>query len=110
MDTTGISAALDRIRETQFAHGDLLRDHADLLRQMLAEQARTGAAIRNISRSTSQDKGSSPQETSLESSKLTAKAVLQWVAAVVAVTWVLRGGEPETLLKHLLPLLTSGLP
>ncbi len=102
MDTTGILAALDRIRETQFAHGDLLRDHADLLRRMLAEQVRTGAAIRNISRSTSQDKGSSPQETSLESSKLTAKDAVQWVAAAVIIYGVLKsGGDISLALKAL---------
>ncbi len=92
MDTTGILAALDRIRETQFAHGDLLRDHADLLRQMLAEQARTGTAIRNISRA----KGFSPHGKSPASSptplKLTAKDAVQWAAAAVIIYGVLKGG------------------
>jgi hypothetical protein len=92
MDTTGISAALDRIRETQLAHGELLRDQVGLLNRVMAEQARAGMAIRGISR----DRGSSPPVRSPDSSptpsRLTAKDAVQWVAAAVIIYGVLKGG------------------
>ncbi len=101
MDTTGILIAIDRIRETQISHGELLRDHSEMLRAVMSEQVRTTRGIKSIS----QAKGSLPQDRSPPSSpeplRLSVKDVVQLVTAAVVVLYVLKGGDIGIALKAL---------
>ena len=99
--------SLDRVREAQFEanhalqqQGALLRDLVTLQRQVVTLQQQTAKAITSINRG----KESSRPSKSPPSWQPTGKDVLQWVAAVGMVAWVLRGGDPASLLKVLAAL------
>ncbi len=108
MESPQVLASLDRLRETQIQvhseinrHGELLHDLVDLQRQVVHLQQETARVLMSIRR----DKASSHQDKSLKLSKPIASDVLQWVAAAVMVSWVIRGEDPAVLLKVLAPLL-----
>ena len=95
---------LDRVREAQMQthialqhQGELLHDMVKLQQQVVGLQRETARAVASIKR----DKASSPPSKSQPSWPPTGKDVIQWVAAVVMIAWVLRGGDPASLLKAL---------
>jgi hypothetical protein len=104
MELTRIMMSLDRVREAQMEaqsalqrQGALLHDLVLLNRETVKIQQQTVRMLGSISKA----RASTPPETSPVSSQPTAKDVLQWIAAVGMVTWVIKGGDPAPLLKML---------
>jgi hypothetical protein len=107
MEAARIFHCLDKMRETQIQthsainqHGEQLRDMSAILRDLVHLQA-------EMTRNISLGRASTPPEKSPESSKPTGRDVVQWLAAATMMAWVLRGGDPQTLLKAL-ALLSGG--
>lgn len=107
MDTTRVMLSLDRVREAQLEtqaalhrQGLLLHDLVLLNQETVKIQQQTARMIANISKA----RASTPPAMSPASSQPTAKDALQWVAAVAMVAWVIKGGDPASLLKVLAAL------
>jgi hypothetical protein len=104
MDSPQTLACLDRLRETQLRvqseihlHGELLQEMVALQKEVVRLQQETARAVVSIGR----DKDCTPRDRLQNSSRPIASDVLQWVAALAMIAWMVRGGNPQDLLKAL---------